>query len=439
VKSDAGFEAIVGELQHDGTVVLRTPAGKSVQARGVLPGERVRVGRTEKRGAGLRALDVVVLDASDARVAAPCAFVDRCGGCSLMHASETFSDGFKLGRVKRALAAFGVEPEIVTPSARLGYRTRARLAFARQGERAILGYREASGVEIVDVARCVVLAPPLEPMLEALRARLAPLLVGRGELRLGVLDARGVVFVETKDAQPAAVYSMLAAMVAEEVIAGAALLAGGATVPARFGALHERTTDLDGRALDLPLGGFSQAHGEHNRALAEHVLAMADVAGKRVLELFAGHGNFSLPLAARAASLTAVELEPGAVACLRSNLAQHGLAARVLESDAGAAMKAAARNAYDVIVLDPPREGAHEVARALPGVGPERVVYVSCDPISLGRDLAILAQGGYAVDAVRAFDMFPQTAHVEVVARLTRAPGARSGGTAPVAAPKARR
>lgn len=421
---NAGLEGVASALLPDGTALVRSADGKQIQARGVLPDERVAVGRVERRGGALRGFELTVLEASPSRVTPVCRHVDRCGGCALMHASAAFSDAFKLERVARLRTPSPIE--LVAPAARLAYRTRARLAFARRADGIDIGYRQAWGIELVDVDHCAVLSPPLDALLRALRERLGPHLVGKGELRLGVFGGLGTAYIESKDAQPTAVFSALGALVREGALAGAALLAGGASVPARFGVEVERTDDVDGRALDLPLGGFSQAHGVHNRALAEHVLEVADVSGKRVLELFAGHGNFSLPFAARASALTAVELDRGAVAHLRTNLARHSLAARVIEADAAVAVKSEARGSFDVMVLDPPREGAHQVARALPELAPARVVYVSCDPESLARDLEILSKNGFALDSVRAFDMFPQTAHVEVAAVLSRMPGARA-------------
>ncbi len=420
-----GFEGIAGELADDGSALVRSADGRTVQARGALPHERVAFSRVERRGKGLRAFDLTVLDPSPDRIEPPCAYAERCGGCALMHASPAFSAAFKRQRVVAAIGPH-LDVELDVPAARLAYRTRARLAFARGKNGIDIGYREPWGTALVDIERCIVLAEPLDALLHVLRERLGPLLVGRGELRLGLSDGIGTVTIDSKEPQPSAVFSMLGAMVKEGVLAGAALLAGGATIPARFGVSRERTEDVDGRALDVPLGGFSQAHGDHNRALAAYVIEAAGASPGRVLELFAGHGNFSLALASRASTLTAVELDREAVACLRENLSRHAVVARVLECDAAAAMKSTARGSIDLVVLDPPREGAHEVARALPVLAPARIVYVSCDPGSLARDLAILAGGGYAVDAVRAFDMFPKTAHVEVVAQLTRQPGARA-------------
>ncbi len=405
--------------EGDGAVLLAD--GSIVLARGVLPGERVRVddigtGRTR------RAARVEVLERSSARVEAPCVYASSCGGCPLMHASHALATEVKLERVRRALGSVapGLGIEIETPVQRLGYRRRARLAFVRREAGIAIGYRVEASRNIIDVERCLVLSPVLEALLEVIRARVGPHLQGAGELRLGASGDRGTLRIGTRDAQPAQLYTTLDTLAREGSIAGAALLAGGASA-ATYGAAYEETRDAEGRALKGPLGGFGQAHAEHNRALATH--AMADLAPEaaRVLELYAGHGNFTLSLAARAASLVAVELEPEAARCLESNLRAHELTAKVITAEAAQAVGTMRRGSVDAVLLDPPREGARDLMAPLVALAPSRVVYVSCCPESLARDAAMLVAGGFRVTSARALDMFPQTAHVEVVARFERA------------------
>ena len=213
---------------------------------------------------------------------------------------------------------------------------------------------------------------------------------------------------------------MLESLVREGVVRGAALLAGGAGA-AIFGEAFEETRDAEGRALRAPLGGFAQAHAEHNRTLANHAVERVAPEGAHVLELFAGHGNFTLSIAQRAQALTAVELDADATRCLRENLETHQLRATVITSDSASATHALPRGSVDAVLLDPPREGARDAIAPLVALAPQRIVYVSCHPESLGRDASMLVAGGYRLASARAFDMFPQTAHVEVVARFERA------------------
>ena len=421
MKQLRSIEGVVRGLGVDGDGAVLLPDGSIVLARGVLPGERVRIGEID-RGRVRRARRVEVLEPSAERVAPPCPYAAACGGCPLMHASARLADETKRDRVRRALAPIApdVEIEIEAPTLRLGYRQRARLAFVRDESGVRIGYRGDASRHVFDVERCLVLAPVLDETLRVLRERLAAHLVGSGEIRLGTRGHLGMVRIETRDAQPSALYSVLDALVSERSIAGAALLAGGASAPAWFGERHEETSDAQGRILRAPLGGFAQAHGEHNVALAARVIDDVSCEGARVLELFAGHGNFTLSLAERAASVVAVELDEEASRCLAENLAAHHLGARVVTADAARATASLSPRSIDVALLDPPREGARDVIAPLVALAPARVVYVSCNPESLARDAAMLIASGYRLARARAFDMFPQTAHVEVVACFER-------------------
>lgn len=415
----SGVERVgrVRGLGTEGDGAVELDDGAVVLVRGVLPGERVRIeeiGRGRVRRGVLRA----VLEPSADRVAPPCALADACGGCPLMHGSAGVQAVVKRERVQRALAPYVPADAVTldTPRASLAYRTRARLAWAAPA----LGYRAEASRRVVDVTACAVLGPRAREALDLVRRQLLPLLAGEGEIRIGAAAARPTLALESRSAQAPALYQALDAMVREGAVLGASLLAGGATAKARFGAVHDETTDVEGRRLHAPLGGFGQAHADHNRALGAFAIGAAAADGARVVELFAGHGNFTLALAARAERVHAIELDPDATECLRINLEAHGLRARVERGDAGALAAALPRGTVDVVLLDPPREGAAQVMAPLVSLAAVRVVYVSCHPESLARDVGMLVAGGYHVSAVRAFDMFPQTAHVEVVVALER-------------------
>ncbi|HEX6239295.1 MAG TPA: RsmD family RNA methyltransferase, partial [Polyangiales bacterium] len=169
--------------------------------------------------------------------------------------------------------------------------------------------------------------------------------------------------------------------------------------------------------LEGTSGGFSQAHAAINRQLVERVRERAAASGLKLLELFAGHGNFSVALAREAAAYTAVEQDPAAVAALRRNLAARGLGAKVVEADA---LAHAIPAGLDLLLLDPPRSGAPGVLARAAERKVKRVVYVSCDPQTLGRDLSELTARGYAPTWAEAFEMFPQTADLESLVVLER-------------------
>jgi 23S rRNA (uracil1939-C5)-methyltransferase len=160
---------------------------------------------------------------------------------------------------------------------------------------------------------------------------------------------------------------------------------------------------------------FSQVNDGINELLVEHVAALAEPEGMRVLELHCGVGNFTVALAEAAETLVAVERDPGAAEACRANLAARQLDARVIEGDADRPP----RGRYDVVVLDPPRQGAKALFEDdAVWHGTRRIVYVSCDTATLSRDLRLACRRGYRIDQVIAFDMFPQTAHLESLVRL---------------------
>ncbi|MEO8799961.1 MAG: methyltransferase domain-containing protein, partial [Polyangiaceae bacterium] len=203
---------------------------------------------------------------------------------------------------------------------------------------------------------------------------------------------------------------------------GARVLVGESRVPAIVGDPTPWIPGADGAPLELSPGGFAQASETGNVALAKHVaaLARAAVEGKErptVLELYAGAGNFTVLLATLGAKVTAVESHAGACAAAQKNLAARGLTAKVVVADAATY---AVPNGTTLVVLDPPRAGAKEACDALIAAKTKKVVYVSCDPATLGRDLAALERGGYALDSIETFEMFPDTSHVETVVALSR-------------------
>jgi 23S rRNA (uracil1939-C5)-methyltransferase len=388
----------------------------------VLPGEEVRIALSTKKGSTRRGRLVALLSRSEDRVEPPCPLTDRCGGCPLMILSASAERALK---ERTATWAVGVPTELTRLGETLGYRRRARLAWANGG----LGYRRAHDTKLVDVPACAVLAPPLGQALDTLRASLLPNLAGRGALQLAMGDGAPVAWLRTDDAQPAAVYGELGALVAggalvaRGALAGAVLAVGPAE--ASFGDPREVVLGVDGLPLHGPPFGFAQAHETVNAALVSKVASLASCEGTDVVELYAGHGNLSVALAGQSPrSLTAVEQVGAAAVACRDNLAARGLSlkvkVKVVEADAKEGLRRVRR--ADVVVLDPPRTGARETLEGVLALAPARIVYVSCDAPTLRRDLGVLGAGGYRVVESAAFDMFPQTAHLEMVVLLEPGP-----------------
>jgi 23S rRNA (uracil1939-C5)-methyltransferase len=406
------LEGRVRDLGSRGEAVVETGSGVFFVS-GALPGERVRIApeakKRRRRGGAQRGRLVSIIEASEERVEPPCEAQGRCGGCPLMMLSRR---GQHAHKARVASEATGLEVSLVEVGEPLGYRRRARLALA-EGR---VGYRHPRSKRIVDIERCLVLEESLGRALDAVRTRVLPLWSGEGELLLARGGGgRAVTWIRTETPQPPELYQVLRDEVAAERLAGASLSIGG-TAPAVIGDPREVAEGPNGEPLLSPAFGFSQANTAVNRALVQRVVALAEPAGERVLELYAGHGNLSVALAPEARSFVAVEQSASAAEACQKNLASRGLAGRVITADAGEGARRVGK--ADVVVLDPPRTGARDALPALLATRPARIVYVSCDLATLRRDLGELRAGGFEAREAFAFDMFPQTAHLETVVLL---------------------
>ncbi len=407
--------------------------GAPIRVRGALPGERIRVGPSTRRRGTLTAPLLEVLAPSADRRAPACTVVERCGGCPMAHLTRDAQLAIKEGWLRDALARCHVSAppiERVAPAPSSAYRVRARLAWERRegASAAAIGYRAASSHAIVPPERCEVLAPPLERARGVVSAALAPLLEGTGELRVGLEPdlERVVVALDSEAPQPRALHDVLERLIADGALRGASVRVGGASVATRLGDAVERSRDVDGRALEATIGSFRQGHASATDALGRRVLALGAPEGVDAIELHAGHGHFTLSLAARARDLVAVELDPDAARALRINLEAHALGADVRCTSASEALGALTadvarrrRSRPSLVVLDPPRSGAAELAPLLVELGPERIVYVSCGLESFARDAGKLA-ARFELDHLTIVDLFPDTLHVELVARFLR-------------------
>lgn len=409
-------------LAMGGDGVVHTDLGDVFRA-GVFPGERVRLEGLRRQGKLLLAGKAEVLEPSPQRRAAPCAHAEACGGCAWMTLAPEAQRDARRALIERALANARVTPlhpvelDPAGVEQELGYRSRARMRF----EGGVLGYRASGSRRVVPIARCAVQSESIAAAATALGAALGASSAGSPvglDVHLGHGERGVVVELRSDGPLPPAVYAAMEQLVGQGAFQGVGILAGGATSHAAYGDPSEAAVDLSGQPLQVPLAGFSQANPAVNQALVATAVAWAEASGRDTLELYSGSGNLSVALAASGAQLTAVERDEAASALAVQNLARRGLAAKVLTGNAADSPG----KRFSRVVLDPPREGAEDAVGRIAQVHrPERIVYVSCDPRTLARDLATLVGAGYEVQRVRGFDMFPQTPHVETVALLTRA------------------
>jgi 23S rRNA (uracil1939-C5)-methyltransferase len=390
------------------------------------PGDRVRIAADLSSRPARATLLEVVAPGPD-RVTPPCAWSIACGGCDWMHLSVAAQARTHADHLRAALPpAWRDHPVDVHPApSSTGYRIRARVHVrCGRGGRVTVGMHGAGTHEPVEVDACAVLHPALDRAREGLAA-LFEGCAGRGEVQL-TLGKGGLPVYDVRwgAALPAVIFGRLERAVLGGALAGARVVIEGAARPANVGDPTPWMAGADGLPLRLSAGGFGQANEAVNTQLSLHVRALAQEARpKKTVELYAGAGNLSILLAGLGGDLVCVEASPEACEAARANLQARGLTARVTEGDVdGYAWKAST----DLVVLDPPRTGARAAAERLAASRVARVIYVSCDAPTLGRDLAVLSPA-FELRSLATFEMFPQTSHVEIVAHLERRPYAKAG------------
>ena len=429
-------------------------AGQRVHVAGALPGERVAavVEHVSRQAPAAWAKLSSVEAASPDRRLPACRAFGACGGCLLQHLDYPAQLGWKRARVARALAAHPALADVpvaacVASPRPLGYRNKSKLVAARSGGRLVLGAYAPRSHEVVDLAGCRIAEPPLDETAATLRAILAEAGVRPYDERMSTGDLRHVVLRSNHAGR------VLAVWIAARPIPDGAGLARRfrAARPEVLGVVEhenrargnvlfsaaggdERILDGDGTIEDqIALEGrvvrlrFSpSAFFQANRAVA--ALAYAAIARglevrptDRIVDAYSGVGGIALALAPRAGEVIGIESHQGAVSDATASAALNGIAnARFVAGDAAALLTDVDR--ADLVVLNPPRKGcAPSVLAQLARLAPRAIAYLSCDPDTLARDLALLAARGYRCDTVTPFDMLPHTPHVEALAVVSRA------------------
>jgi 23S rRNA (uracil1939-C5)-methyltransferase len=409
----------LGLARHDGQVVF-VPRGR--------PGDRLRV-RVESVTPGYaRAVTETVLSEGPVQRPAPCPLFSQCGGCAYQHVDYAAQLGLKEDILRESLTRAGVRwdaPIPVKPSPEEGWRTRASFHVQQAGNSWRLGLHAEGTHRVVDLERCLQISAAMNRTQRALAQAL-------GERPQWARRVASVDMAESADGRQLVV-ALETDMEAAEVSALSALadatpgLSGLGAVVGRPGRRHfvslrgepyVETTVL-GVALRAHVRSFFQA----NRFLTEDLaraVGEATPPGGAVLDLYAGVGLFALTLAGRAGTVQGIEINATAVEDARHNARRAGLRnVRLAAGEVRQGLASWRPEPGERIVLDPPRTGAGaDVVRAVAARRPAVVVYVSCDPPTLGRDLRTFAAEGYRLDTLQAFDMFPDTHHLEAVARL---------------------
>jgi 23S rRNA (uracil1939-C5)-methyltransferase len=431
--SAAGAEetATVEGLTHAGEGVVH--GGKTAFVAGALPGERIRFRRTRRHRQHDDGELLEVLEPSALRVTPRCAHFGVCGGCALQHLDPPAQLRAKERELKDNLERLGrlsprrwLEP-LSGPV--WGYRRRARLGakFVRKKGCVVVGFRERSAPYVAQLNRCEVLAAPAGALIEPLAQLLDSLTIREHvpQIEVAVADNATALVLRVLQAPAAQDLEKLKSFAARHAVRFL-LQPGGldSVTPLEPAAapLHYRLPfDL---TLEFAATDFIQINAAINAALVERAVQLLELtADAAVLDLFCGLGNFTLALARNAHLAVGVEGEATLIARARANAALNGIGNvefHAANLSAPAPQAPWLRHAYSHVLLDPPRTGAREVLGTLAALAPRRVLYISCHPGSLARDLGVLVhEHGMTLEAAGVVDMFPHTAHVESLALLT--------------------
>ena len=365
---------------------LAHSAGHTIFVSLAAPGDRLRVRVERQQGNVLFATIEEILEASPDRIEPPCPHFGRCGGCDFQQLTYEKQLAAKAEIIRDCLhriARLADVPEIVvTPSPR-EWRYRMRATWQIDQEEKTIGYYERGSRRVCDVSDCAVLVPQLEEALERLRTT---------DFHRLPRDLKHL-----------------------DVVAGEN---GVSLVPA-FAEFE--TAELELTIADEIYHYSAEAFFQVNPGLLAPLIefALNDFRGEAAVDLYCGVGLFTLPLARRFARVTGVEANPVAVRFARRNLQRAQLEnVRVVNAGVSEWIKGRALQS-DFVLLDPPRAGAESaVIKGIVDSRAQRVSYVSCDPATLARDLKKLIAGGYVIESLLAYDLFPQTHHVETVVRL---------------------
>jgi 23S rRNA (uracil1939-C5)-methyltransferase len=387
-------EVTTERLAYGGDAIARHE-GLAIFVPLAAPGERLRVRITERKKHFARAEIDRIIEPSSSRREAPCKYFGECGGCQLQHLTYEAQLKAKTGFVRDALERIGRidwphEIEIRHAS-EFGYRTRAQVKIDAKIKR--IGFNRAASNAVCDVESCPILVPKLDQALRTLR---------------DVVPSRFDSSDQTFRYSNVEIAASESGVAFDPAIGG---LPGGAL---RLVANNE--------AYNFTPSTFFQSNAGLLDVLVNE--AIGDESGELAIDLYAGVGLFTLPLARRFSRVIGVEADTRTSECAQENIKQAGLTnVNFHNSNAELWLRSFSQNLNgrpDLIVLDPPRAGAADVVCHIAALKPSRINYVSCDPTTLARDLRTLVDNGFKLSELTAIDMFPQTYHVETVAKLNR-------------------
>ncbi len=425
------------DLIHDGRGVGR-PDGKTCFIQGALPGETVAFRRHNQKRNYDEAHVVEVISASESRIHPQCKHFPRCGGCTVQHLEHAAQIAVKEQQLLSSLQRSGMQPKAILPALsgpQWAYRRRARLAVQRAKDgNILLGFHNPGSRRIEPLTECHVLVEPLAAIALALPEWLVALPTGIRLFEVELLSAdNGLAIAIEASRAPSA-------MELKPILAALGCLPVDSAVQLWWKAGKQSTflrVDAGDEPLEMALvedirlqvqpGQFVQVNGEINRQMIDQVLSLvrnSKTAGKTsskkalAVDLFCGAGNFSLPLANHFDRVIGIEGLEDLVRSAEENAQRNNLTnIEFMVSDLSdwSGMRKL-KEKIDLLLLDPPRNGAAGVMPWIIKAKPRQIIYISCHPSTMVRDGKLLAEAGYSISAAGVMDMFPHTAHVEAIA-----------------------
>ncbi len=438
-KNRQGGEPILADitdLTHDGRGVTRVN-GKAVFVHGALPGEQVELRFLKRRRKYDEAEAMAVVKSSPDRVQPKCAHADFCGGCAFQHLNIDAQRAFKQHQLIENLQRIGqleilpeqlAEPLIAND---WQYRRKARLSvrYVHKKERVLVGFRERRGSFVADCKECHVLRPEVAEQLPRLAELVESLSIKDriAQFEIACDDDSACLVVRHLEPLIEIDLQQLRAFHKETGLAIYLQPKGPDTIHRLVPEKHQLSYEIDDGnvRIDFEPSDFVQVNGLLNQAMIQQALQwLQPQPNDNVLDLFCGLGNFSLPIARRVAKVTGVEGASELVQRAKLNAQTNKLdnieyyVADLFETHKNTAW---VNQNYDRILLDPPRSGAEACLPMIAASQAHTVLYVSCQPASLARDLGVLVNAhGFKLEKIGIMDMFPHTAHVETMALLTR-------------------
>lgn len=427
-KQATTLEVTASALDANGQGIAHAE-GKTIFVKGLLPQETARIRLTEEKRQFAKGEVIKRLTTSGQRITPHCEYYERCGGCQQQHvpiALQRTTKASVLSHLIKRETGVVISAEPVIAGAEYGYRRRARLGLRYQPEKGlVMGFRQERSNDLVMIKKCPVLKPQLNDLLSPLWTCLKQLTSVRdlGHVEMVLADNGPLVIL--RHLSPLSESDKQSLRDFSQTHQVTMCLAGDNSEIARLTSIEkEPFYQIEGLNLRFAPTDFIQVNDEINPKMVAQAIEWLDLSPEdRVLDLFCGMGNFTLPIAKHVSEVVGIEGVPALVEMAKKNAELNQLGnAHFWHADLSADFSAMSwsKEGFNKVLLDPARAGALEVMSHIVKLSAEKIVYVSCNPTTLARDSKILLDSGYQLTGLKMLDMFPQTGHLESMALFSR-------------------